>query len=124
MADLRSRIDNIVAGDDCDIIREIENVPLGTGLTDAWLTVRENYWSTSVVLAKHITPSSTSSGMIEDTGTDTIGVVRFRLTKEETVVLHEHYEYDFDIQVKTSDGSIYTPESGKFVAHHSVTALN
>lgn len=122
MADLASRIDNIVAGDDCDVIREIENIPIGTSLTAAWLTVREDYWSTVVVLAKYITTAISPNGRIEDSGTNNIGIVRFRLSKEETVLLHEHFEYDFDVQVKTSDGSIYTPESGKFSAHHSVTA--
>lgn len=122
MADLKSTIDNIVTGDDCDVIREIENVPIGMTLIQAWLSIRENYWSTAVILAKTITTTATVNGRIEDNGADTIGVLRFRLTKEETVLLHEHYEYDFDVQVKTSDGSIYTPESGKFTAHHSVTS--
>jgi hypothetical protein len=123
MAVLNSTIENIVTGDDCDVIRQIENVPIGTTLIEAWLTIREDYWLTPVILAKHITPVLSTDGRIEDTGADdTIGVLRFRLTKEETVLLHEHFEYDFDVQVKTSDGSIYTPESGKFTAHHSVTS--
>lgn len=122
MADLESRIDNIVVGDECDVIREIGNIPIGSALTDAWFTVRDNHWSTAAVLSKYITVAVSVNGRIEDTGTDTVGIVRFRLTKEETVLLHEHFEYDFDVQVKTSDGSIYTPESGKFKAHHSVTS--
>lgn len=122
MADLNSTITGIIAGDDCDVIREIENVPIGTTLVEAWLTVRENYWLTPVVLSKNVTITNSPNGMIEDSGTDTIGVIRFRLTKEETVLLHEHFEYDFDVQVKTSNGSIYTPESGKLIAHHSVTS--
>lgn len=122
MADLKSVIEGIIAGDDCDVIREIENVPLGTTLIEAWLTVRENHWSAATVLTKNITTAVSVNGRIEDTGGDTIGVLRFRLSKAETVLLHEHFEYDYDIQVKVSDGSIYTPESGKFTAYHSVTS--
>ena len=121
MADLNSKIDNIVAGDDCDIIREITNVPIGTSLTDAWFTIKEDYWDLSEIVVKHVTLALSDSGMIEDAGDDKVGVVRFRLSKEETELLYPHFEYDFDIKVKTEDGSYYTPESGKLIAYHSVT---
>ena len=122
MADLSSTIDNIVVGDDCEVIRQIENVPLGTTLIEAWLTVKEDYWQNTVIIGKHITTTGDINGQIEDSGGDTIGILRFRLSKDETILLHPHFEYDFDVQVKTSDGSIYTPESGKFTPYHSVTS--
>lgn len=123
MADLESVIDDVVQGDDCDIIRQVTNIPIGSSLTDAWLSIKENHWDTTAIITKHITTTPSASGHIEDTGSgDTVGIVRFRLAKEETIILHEHFTYDFDVQVKNSNGGVSTPESGKFTPHHSVTS--
>lgn len=122
MADLQSRIENLVRGDDCDVIREIDNIPLGQTLTDAWLTIKEEFWDTDPILSKHVTTVSSTDGMIEDSGADTVGIIRFRLAKEDTATLYDFFEYVFDVQVKTSVGSIYTPEIGNLIVNADVTA--
>jgi hypothetical protein len=126
MADLNSSIENIVQGDDCYVIRDIENIPAGQQLTDAWLSVKENHWDTAAIIEKHITTVSSADGHIVDSGmSDTIGLLQFRLESTDTADLHEFYQYVFDIQVKTSGGSgtsIFTPESGVLTVYPSITA--
>jgi hypothetical protein len=123
MADLNARIDDLVVGDDYDIVRDIIDVPVSQNLAEAWLTIRENHWTTTVVIQKHITVDISGGGIIVDTGDgDTVGQIRFTLFGTDTILLHEFYEYSYDIQVKTNLGKIYTPESGILVAHASITA--
>lgn len=123
MADLNAKIDDIVAGDDYDIVRDVTNVPIGQFLVQAWLTIKENHWDASKIIQKVITADISPSGIILDTGVgDTDAIIRFSLYASDTVNLHEFYEYQYDIQVKTDTGKIYTPESGTLVAHRSVTS--
>lgn len=128
MADLNSTIQNIVQGDDCYVIRDIENIPAGQQLTDAWLSIKENHWNTTAIITKHITTTLSAEGHIVDAGlTDTVGTIQFRLASADTAGLHEFYQYTFDIQVKTSGGSgtsIFTPEYGLISVYPSVTAAS
>lgn len=110
-----AKIDGFVRADDLDVIRTINNIPTGQTLTDAWLTV-DNPLGTHL-FQKHITSTLVAGqGQIEDTGAgDGIGVVRFELTSGaagDTTKLTADTAYAYDIQVKTSGGKIYTPESG------------
>jgi hypothetical protein len=103
MADLTAVIDSIVVGDDYDIIRDISTLPIGQGIAEAWLTIKENVWDTTTILSKHITGTVSSGGIIEDDGlSDTIGRIRFTLLNSETVLLKEFYRYTYDIQIKTT----------------------
>ena|SRR5689334_5845801 len=110
-------IENFVRADDLDVIRTVSNVPTGQTLTDAWLTV-DPLAGGSHLFQKHITPTLVSGqGQIEDTGAgDGIGIVRFELTSGasgDTTKLNADTQYPYDIQVKTSTGKIYTPETGE-----------
>lgn len=123
MADLNVTINDLVCGDDYDIIRDIINIPTGQSIAEAWLTVREEHWSTDAVFTKHITTTISGDGIIEDTGVgDTVGKVRFTLRADETVTLHEFFPYSYDIQLKTDLGKVYTPESGILTPFASVTS--
>jgi len=123
MADLNVVINDVVCGDDYDVIRNITNVPVGQFVSEAWLTIRENHWDSDAAITKHITVTISGDGIIEDTGaTDTLARVRFALRADETVLLHEFYDYSYDIQLKTDAGKIYTPESGILTPFASVTS--
>jgi len=112
MADLENTIDDLVVGDDFDVIRDITIIPASQTITEAWMTVREESWSSSAVFTKHITPTISGDGLIEDTGADTVGRVIFTLLNTDTIELHEYFSYAYDIQIKTSAGKLYTLESG------------
>lgn len=122
MSNLVGVIEEIVQGDDFDVIRTITNVATGQSLADAWLTVREDFW-TPVIFSKHITPTLTTDGQITDTGSgDTVGGVRFRLSEADTGSLSPFFTYVYDIQVKLVNGSIYTPEVGTLTVVASITS--
>lgn len=123
MATYDAIIDEFVAGDDLSVERTVTGVPATTTLTNAWFTVKRKLTDADAdaILQKIITSVSTSSGQIDDTGADGTGHVIFLLVPADTVLLTPLSEYHYDIQVKTSAGKIYTPESGKIVAQIQVT---
>lgn len=114
-------INNFVVGDDLDIERTISNIPTSQTITKAWLTVKETELGTAV-LTKEVTSVATSSGVISDTGADTVGVVTFTLTAAETATLNPGNWLYYDIQVKTSGGKIYTPEKGRIRGEIQLTS--
>jgi hypothetical protein len=118
-------INDFVRADDLDVTRTVSGIPTGQTLADAWLTV-DSVLGSSQVFQKHITPTLVAGqGQIEDIGTgDGIGVVRFELTggpTGNTTALTAGTTYYYDIQVKTSAGKIYTPETGTMVAKEQET---
>lgn len=125
MADLNSKIDDIVQGDDVYITRDITNVPIGHQLTDVWFSIKEEHWDVDVVVTKHATAVASAEGHIPDTGTgDTVGIVQIILDKEDTKLLRPFYNYVFDLQVKTSNGSVtklYTAEYGIISVYPNIT---
>lgn len=115
-------INNFVVGDDLDIERTISNIPTGQTITKAWLTIKEIEAGSTAVLSKEITSVATSSGVISDTGADTVGVVTFTLTAAETALFSAGNWLYYDIQVKTSGGKIYTPEKGRIKGEIQLTS--
>lgn len=126
MANLTETINNVVSGDDFQIVREITNVNTGQHLTNAWLTIKENNWDSTYIIQKAITSSDVPlQGVISDTGdTDTVANVKFNLTADETILLKPFYSYVYDIQVKTNTDLIYTPEIGTITAQASITSAS
>lgn len=122
MADLKSTIDDLVVGDDYDVIRDLSNVPTGQALTQGKLTVKENPWDSVAIITKTITGAATSHGVISDTGAgDTVAKIKFSLLGSETVLLKPHYRYYYDIEVTTDAAKVYTPESGTMKPFHQIT---
>lgn len=124
MPDYAGIITNFVAGDHIDIERTITTLPSGQIISNAWFTVKNkrNDLDIDALIQKEITTILTSgTGWIEDTGTDTIGLIHFFLTPDDTMILTAFAEYHYDIQIKTNAGMIYTPEIGTISAHPQIT---
>lgn len=124
MANFNGLIEEVVVGDDFQVVRTIDNISVGQSLAEAWFTIKENNWSSSYIFQKHITTSNVEAqGVISDTGnTDTIANLHFNLTAEDTLLLKPFYGYAYDIQVKTNTGLLYTPEIGIFTPQAGLTA--
>lgn len=125
MATLDSTISNFVAGDDVKITRTITAVPAGDSLVKAWLTVKksESHADADAIFQKAITTSySLGQGHITDNGAgDTSAAIFFELTAANTALLRGDVDYYFDIQVKTANGAINTPEKGTITFRAQVT---
>lgn len=113
--ELNGSIENVVQGDNFDVIRSIDTLP--AAITKAWLTVKPGKSSindTTAIFQKTITTSNVPGiGVILDDGAGGIASVRFELTNADTVLLTNETVFYYDIQVLTSTGKIYTPELGK-----------
>lgn len=114
---LNGKIENIVQGDNIDIVRTIDTLP--AAITKAWFTVKTKSGlsaanDTGAVFQKTITTVNVpGTGVISDDGTgDGVAAVRFELVNADTVLLVNETTYRYDIQVLTSTGAIYTPELG------------
>lgn len=119
-------ITDFVAGDDLTISRIVNAIPAGITIAEAWFTVKRSFADTDLqaIIQKHITTvSQTNIGVIDDNAAgDTIGHLYFYLTAAETALLTPLSEYQYDIQIKTSDGKLNTPEpNGTIIALPQVT---
>lgn len=124
MPTLNSVIQDFVAGDHLKISRTITNVPASDSLAKCWLTIkrREGDLDTAAIVQKSISSTYVQGqGQITDTGADTAGALFFELTNTDTALLIGGTVYFFDLQVKTTNGAIYTPESGKIIAKAQIT---
>jgi hypothetical protein len=125
MADLDSVIVDFVVGDDIEIKRTITNVPSGTSITKAWLTIKAFAADpdANAIIQKIITTTDQPLvGQITDDGSgDQQAEVVFRVLGSETVLLTGGQTYRFDIQVKASTGRIYTPELGTITGRAQMT---
>lgn len=125
MPTLDSTIEDFVVGDDLKIVRTVTTIPAGDSLAKAWLTVkrRESQTDAEATFQKVITGSyAAGQGHITDSGAgDTIGGLFFELLAADTVLLTGDVSYYFDVQVKTANGAIYTPEKGTLTGRKQVT---
>lgn len=125
MPTLNGLINNLVVGDDIDIERTITNVPEGDSLVKAWFTVkaRETDPDINAIFQKTITASYVAGqGEITDDGAgDQQGAVTFELTNVDTLLLVGDTAYYYDLQVKTANAKIYTPEKGQLTMRKQIT---
>ncbi len=128
MPTLDSSIDQIVVADDISIRRTIDfslsGFQAGTTITNAWLTVKANITDADPGLfQKAVTTTDVpGTGQIENNGTGDVNmVVRFDLLPVDTTAIGARDLRRFDIQVKTSGGKIFTPESGLISSIDEVT---
>lgn len=114
MATQNGTLDGLVRGDDYDVIRTVTGVPVGTSLTDAWLTVKlKTDDADPGLFQKKISTTLTAQGQIDDDGAgDQTATMTFQLSSADTTLFSPNTVYHYDIQVKTATGKIYTPELG------------
>lgn len=118
MPTLNGSINDFVAGDDLEVDRTVTG--LNSALTDAWLTIRAAARGSAVV-TKHITEmADAENGELTNASPPDSADLAFFIGQSETAVLSRRL-YFYDIQVKDSDGKIYTPESGRIYAKRQIT---
>ncbi len=117
------RIEDFVTGDDLEIERTITAVPSGTIIETAWFMVKRKFTDVDddAIISKLINDTNQIGiGWIQDTGSDTTGLVRFYLTPADTSILTALSEYPYSIKLKFSNGKVNTPELGVIVAFPAV----
>lgn len=122
----------LVVGDDVSIRRTIDRTAsgftAGTTITDAWLTCKVSPADAdgAALFQKAITTTDVpGTGQIEDNGTgDVDPILRFDLLPDDTVAIGPTLIRQFDVQVKTNGGQIYTPERGTINAIEQVTGAS
>lgn len=113
-----STIRNIVIGDSFSIARAVSLTPDLDALTDAWFTIILPTWV--VGMQRHITTSTPASeGFIVNNTTDASLI--FIMTSGMTSPLYAETPYDYDIQVKDTDGHVHTIETGKIILEAQAT---
>lgn len=120
-------ITNLVIGDTKRFTRTYSDLPSGSTVATAYLTVkmRDTYADADAVVAKSITTTATSSGEITDALT-TGGSIAFYfdMSKTDTAAFSAGIAYVYDIQVKLSGGEIHTMERGTMTWIRSITDAN
>jgi hypothetical protein len=118
--DLAAKIQQMIRGNDLDVIRTVSGIPTGQTITDGWLRVNVPASSTQL-FEKHVTPTLVAGeGQVEDTGSgDGIGLIRFEVTAVNSLLMTggtalAPVNHAYGVQVKTSGGKIYEFEQGVF----------
>jgi len=114
----------IVRGDAFSIRRTLNKLPSSRTIAEAWLTLKAAIADAdaSATWQKIITSSDVvGTGMIEDTGADGSGVIRFDATASNTLAMTAYVNYFYDIQIRLDNNNILTLESGITSATEQVT---
>lgn len=113
MSTTTGTITGYVVGDDLEVRRMVTDLP--AAIAAAWLTIKRHAREpdSDAVVAKVIaTGDNPGTGQIETAGgVDIVGVLRFDLTPADTTKLGPA-SWVYDVQVKLSNGTVYTPEVG------------
>jgi hypothetical protein len=122
MSDLTVEITGFVAGDDLEIRRTVTDLP--AAIDAAWLTVKLHHGQSDdeARLQKRITTTDVPGigQIIEAGGPGMDGDLRFDLTPDDTTSLGVK-KCVHDIQIKLSDGKVYTIEKGTIQLTAGVT---
>lgn len=123
MSDFKAKINEIIVGDDYDVVRAVSELPDGETVSEAWFTVKENHWDEAVVAEVHITTSySPLYGGVTDTGSgDMEAEMIFHLHGGLTDNFSPYFKYIYSIRIKTPSGKYYSPEIGELVALPNLT---
>jgi len=123
MADTLSGGSGFVRGDAFPIYRIYTRVPAGQTITNAWLTVKNEPTDAdnAALFQKAVSTIPTSDGHVEDNGSQGVARIRFDLTVEDNREPTAGVAYYYDIQIRTSNGEIHTPENGFEVWREEVT---
>ena len=113
MTNTGGKIGPIVIGDDFTIQRTYTDVPVGSAIAKAWLTIKESDRQLDIdaLMQLDITTALTANGQITDADAadGTISMV-FKLPRAKTVLATPRLDYGLDVQVLASDGLIHTME--------------
>jgi hypothetical protein len=116
------------AGDDLDIQRDVTGVISSDPLVKAWFTVKVYLTDADPgALQKVITTAQVVGvGQITQDGSvgngDGTASLLFQCTAAETLTLGWSRTYNFDVQVKTGSGRIFTVDSGTLTLLERATA--
>lgn len=109
-------INDVVLGNDIDVIRTVSPIPATQTVSEAWLRVM-NPNGNSQLYQKHITPVLVpGEGQIEDIGAGGVAICRFEMSATDTATLTGGESHPYGIQIKTSAGKIYEFEIGTIPA--------
>jgi hypothetical protein len=127
MPNLSNKIEFIVRGNNYTHRVTVSNIPEGDGLTQAYLTVKEEFWDTdeAALFQKSVVAlNSIGQGQIEDTGSASgIAIIRFDFLPVDTVKLHEFFSYVYDVKYITVSGKAETEEMGTIITKPRVTRI-
>lgn len=118
------QITALVIGDTKRITRTYTDLPTGSTVATAYLTVkkRDTFADAAAVVQKSITTSATSSGQITDAVTTGGSIAMyFDLSKTETANFVAGIAYVYDVQVILSGGEVHTMEKGTMTWVRSIT---
>jgi hypothetical protein len=121
---LSVEIDDYVAGDDLRIVRTYTGLAGGISISKAYFTIKRHATDldADAILQKEINSASSISGQITDTSTSGGSIaLYFDLSGGETASLTPLIPYEYDIQIITVAGAVYTCEKGSMVMHQGVT---
>jgi hypothetical protein len=118
-----------VVGDSLRLEREYKTIPVGVTIDKAWLTIKarlKDLDAAALIGPKVITVTQNAHGQIVNetsaiTPTITYIGLFFDLSIAETVLLVPDRKYYYDIQLRGSDGALYTPERGDLKMKPQVT---
>lgn len=111
-------------GADRSVVRYVANIPSGSSVTKAWLTVKNNISDAdgAAIFQLVITPSSSSAGQIVDTGaTSGTAQLVFNVLAAQSSLLVEGQKYVYDIQVHYTTGTNDPVEEGTIYASQRIT---
>ena len=113
MSTLTGTITGYVVGDNLEVRRTVTELP--AALETAWLTIKRHAREpdTDAVVAKviEIADNPGNGQITEAGGVGVDGALRFDLTQIDTTALGAA-AWVYDIQVKLTNGTVYTPEIG------------
>jgi hypothetical protein len=122
MPELAEEITGYVAGDDLTVTRTVTNLP--EAMAKAWFTIKRYHTQSDddAQIQKEITTDDEPNvGQITDAGgAGEDGALRFDFTAEDTEGLSDH-KWTYDIQIKLSDGTVFTLEKGSITLTMDVT---
>lgn len=127
VAKLDAVIYKLVAGDTWKLIRTYTGLQTGVTISKVYWTVKADpaQADAAAMFQKTITTAATASGQITDAstadGTITLNVIA---AKSETVQLTPGQEYYYDLQGITTDGAVYTFETGTITPAQGVTTAS
>ena len=122
---LKVRIVDFIGGDDLRISRTYTQLPEGIIISKGYLTIKRRAVDDAdaeAIIQKQITASESIAGQLTD-ATTTGGSIDlyFDLTSDETATLTPLIPYQYDIQIISLAGAVYTCEKGVIVMQQGVT---
>lgn len=127
MTKTRVALTNFVIGDAKRIKRVYDDLPTGSTVALAYLTIKRSarHGDSQALVQKSITTSGAASGQITDAATTGGSIaLYFDLSITDTAVFRAGVEYLYDVQIVLSTGEVHTMEVGTITWIAGVTAAS